>query len=169
MASINGPLTNDILAGCKGREDMFDIVVIRDELPAGFEVLRHAAADEAFDMLRVLKEEWDSGANRFDKPGEALVAAMDGAILAGLGSIRYDPHVPGALRMSRFYVYPPYRRRGVGRAIAEFLLQRPEVEGKTVTLNAPHAEAARFWEALGFVRDPKDGHTHIRAGAYAHA
>lgn len=169
MASINGPLTHGGLAGSKARGDMFDIVVIRDELPPGFEVLRHAAADEAFDMLRKLKEEWESGANRFDRPGEALVAAMDGPVLAGLGAIRQDANIPDALRMSRFYVYPPYRRRGVGRTIAEFLLHRPEVEGKTITLNAPHAEAARFWEALGFVRDSHDGHTHIRAGDYAHA
>ena len=169
MASINGPLSNDILAGGEGAGDMFDIVVIRDELPPGFEVLRHAAADEAFNMLRTLKEEWDSAANRFDKPGEALVAAMDGPVLAGLGSIREDPYVPGALRLSRFYVYPPYRRRGVGRSIAEYLLNQPEVEGRTITLNAPQVEAARFWEALGFVRDARDEHTHIRAGDYAHA
>lgn len=148
---------------------MFDIVVIRDELPPGFEILRHAADDEAFGMLTVLKEEWESGANRFDGPGEALVAALDGAVLAGLGAISRDHDLEGALRMSRFYVYPPYRRQGVGRAIAEFLLQLPEVEDKVVTLSAPHAEAARFWEALGFVRDPKEGHTHIRAGDYAHA
>lgn len=148
---------------------MFDIVLIREELPEGFEILRHAADDEAFDMLRTLKEDWESGAHRFEGPGEALVAAMDGPVLAGLGAISRDPELEGALRMSRFYVYPPYRRRGVGRAIAEFLLHRPEAEGKTVTLVAPHAEAARFWEALGFVRDPGNGHTHIRAGDYAHA
>ena len=148
---------------------MFDIVVIKDELPEGFEILRHAADDEAFDMLRTLKQDWESGAHRFDGHGEALVAAMDGPVLAGLGAISRDPELEGALRMSRFYVYPPYRRRGVGRAIAEFLLHRPEAQGKTVTLVAPHAEAARFWEALGFVRDPSNGHTHIRAGDYAHA
>ena len=148
---------------------MFEIVPIRDALPPGFEVLRHAADGEAFDMLATLAKEWASGVNRFDKPGEALLAAFDGSTLAAMGAMSLDPHVEGALRMRRFYVKPAYRRRGVGRALAMALLDRPEAQGRTITLNAPHAEAARFWEALGFVRDPKEGHTHVRAGTYSHA
>jgi len=148
---------------------MIAIDVVRNALPKGFELLRQAAAGEAYDMLSMLAKEWASGANRFDKPGEALVAAMDGGQLAGMGGVNQDPYVPGALRMRRFYVYPPYRRKGVGRALASFLLNRPESAGKVITLNAPHLEAARFWESLGFIRDPRDGHTHIRKGDYAHA
>ena len=72
--------------------------------------------------------------------------------------------------MRRFYVGPRYRRLGVGRMLAETLLARPEAAGRTITLNAPQLEAARFWEALGFVRDEREGHTHIRpATPYAHA
>lgn len=148
---------------------MFEIVPVRDALPPGFEILRHAADGEAFDMLATLAREWQSGVNRFDRPGEALLAAFDGSLLVGMGAMSLDPHVEGALRMRRFYVKPAYRRRGVGKALARALLERPEVAGRTVTLNAPHVEAARFWEALGFVRDPKDGHTHIRSGDFAHA
>jgi GNAT superfamily N-acetyltransferase len=148
---------------------MITVDVIKNALPQGFELLRQAAAGEAYDMLATLAKEWTSGANRFDRPGEALVAAMDGGVLAGMGGINQDSHVPGALRMRRFYVYPPYRRKGVGRALATFLLDRRESQGKLITLNAPHLEAARFWESLGFVRDPRDGHTHIRKGDYAHA
>jgi GNAT superfamily N-acetyltransferase len=148
---------------------MITIRRINDELPQGFELLRHAADEEAFNMLRTLAEEWASGANRFDKPGEALVAAFDGAMLLGMGGISQDRQVPGALRMRRFYVGPPHRRRGVASAVAAALLDRPESQGKLITLNAPRAEAARFWEALGFVRDERDGHTHIRREPFAHA
>jgi GNAT superfamily N-acetyltransferase len=137
------------------------IVQVRDRLPPGFEVLRYAADDEAFEMLGVLAEEWASGRGRFDGPGELLAAAIEGSMLAGIGGMSRDPVVPEALRMRRFYVYPPYRRRGVGRAMARFLLERPEVGRRPVTLNAPQREAARFWEALGFVPDLRDGHTHI--------
>ena len=147
---------------------MLEITVIRDALPAGFEVLRHAADGEAFNMLAVLAREWASGENRFDRPGEALVAALDGSILAGIGGMNQDTVVTGALRMRRFYVYPPYRRSGVGRALAEALLDRPEVAGRMITLDAPLAEAARFWESLGFVRDPRDGHTHVLMDRYIH-
>jgi GNAT superfamily N-acetyltransferase len=168
MASINERLSTGQFSRLGG-VDMFEVVPIKEALPPGFEVLRHAADGEAFDMLSTLAREWASGENRFDKPGEALLAAFDGQTLAGIGAMSLDPHVEGALRMRRFYVKPPYRRRGVGRALAKAMLDRPEVAGRTVTLNAPHAEAARFWEALGFVRDMQHGHTHIRLGPYAHA
>jgi GNAT superfamily N-acetyltransferase len=145
------------------------IEFVTSALPAGFEVLRHAADDEAFNMLATLAREWASGANRFDKPGEALVAAYDGGLLVGMGAMSLDPQVDGALRMRRFYVARPYRRRGVGRLLAAALLERPEVGSRKVTLNAPHAEAARFWESLGFIREAQADHTHVRAGDYAHA
>jgi GNAT superfamily N-acetyltransferase len=148
---------------------MLAVSFIRDALPPGFELLRHAAEADAYGMLSVLAKEWASGENRFDRPGEGLVAAFDGTSLAGIGAMTLDPHVEGALRMRRFYVKPPYRRKGVGQALAKALLNRPEVDGRTVTLSAPRSEAARFWETLGFVPDEKDGHTHIRLGPYAHA
>jgi GNAT superfamily N-acetyltransferase len=147
---------------------VIEIQVIREGLPPGFEVLRYAADDEAFRMLGVLAEEWANGTGRFDGPGEMLVAALDGPVLAGVGGMSRDPVDAAALRMRRFYVYPPYRRRGVGRAMARFLLERPEVDGRAVTLNAPHAEAARFWQALGFIPDARDGHTHILPAGSIH-
>lgn len=147
---------------------MIEIRVIRERLPPGFEILRYAAEDEAFRMLGVLAEEWANGTGRFDAPGEMLVAALDGPVLAAVGGISRDPVDAEALRMRRFYVYPPYRRRGVGRAIARFLLERPEVAGRAVTLDAPQAEAARFWQALGFVPDARNGHTHILPAGSIH-
>ncbi len=148
---------------------MVAIEQVKDTLPEGFEVLRHAAEGEAFQMLATLAREWADGSNRFDRPGEALVAAWDGGLLAGMGGMNVDPYVEGALRMRRFYVRRACRRRGIARAMANALLDRPEVAGRTITLDAPHGEAARFWEALGFLRDERDGHTHIRVGNYAHA
>ena len=148
---------------------MTTIQHVRDTLPEGFEVLRHAADGEAYDMLAMLAREWADGSNRFDQPGEALVAAMDGDVLAGMGGMNIDPFVYGALRMRRFYVRPAYRRKGVARLMADALLDRPEIDGRTITLSAPQSEAARFWEALGFIRDDSNGHTHVLSADYAHA
>ena len=148
---------------------MFRIVEIQNTLPPEFELLRHAAEGEAYDMLETLARQWADGTNRFDGPGEALVTVYDGDFIVGIGGIRRDPHLPDALRMSRFYVRPTHRRRGVARLIAAALLERSASAGRTITLNAPQVEAARFWEAIGFIRDERDGHTHIRAGDYAHA
>jgi GNAT superfamily N-acetyltransferase len=151
------------------RQHSIEIVFVTDALPQGFEVLRYAAEGEAYNMLAVLAREWADGTNRFDGPGEALVAAYDTGQLVGMGAISEDPYVPEALRMRRFYVSSRHRRQGIGRAIARVLLERAETAGKTVTLHAPQAEAARFWEALGFIRDERDGHTHVRAEPYRHA
>jgi GNAT superfamily N-acetyltransferase len=168
MASINGPLSIEHCV-MEGRQQSLEIVFAKGALPQGFELLRHAADGEAYGMLAVLAKEWADATNRFDKPGEALVAAYDGGRLVGVGAMTLDPHVPDALRMRRFYVSSRYRRHGVGRALARALLERPETAGKMITLNAPQVEAARFWEALGFIRDNRDGHTHVRAEPYAHA
>lgn len=148
---------------------MFTIEEVKDRLPEGFELLRHAAEGEAFDLLSTLAREWADGTHRFDGDGEALIAAFDGDLLVGMGGIQRDPSLADALRMTRFYVRPSYRRRRVGWQIAAALLERPESQARTITLIAPHAEAARFWEALGFMPDARDGHTHIRTGEYAHA
>lgn len=148
---------------------MFRIVEVKDTLPPGFELLRHAAEGEAYLMLAALAREWADGSHRFDRPGEALITVYDGDFVVGVGAISRDPRLPDALRMSRFYVRPTHRRRGIGRLLATSLLERPGSAGRTITLSAPQVEAARFWEAVGFVRDEAEGHTDIRLGDYAHA
>jgi len=60
--------------------------------------------------------------------------------------------------MRRLYVGKSFRRKGVGRAIAENLLAHAGTSG-LVTVNAA-ARSELFWESLGFVSDLRDGHTH---------
>ncbi len=83
-------------------------------------------------------------------------------VLAGVGGLTLDPVVPGALRMRRFYVHPAFRRYGIGRRLAVALLERPGTAGRRVTVNAGTAGAPVFWEALGFVAEQRDRHTHVR-------
>jgi GNAT superfamily N-acetyltransferase len=70
--------------------------------------------------------------------------------------------VPGALRMRRFYVRRAFRRCGAGRRLVVELLRRPEATDRPVTVNAAGG-SEKFWEALGFTPDPRDGHTHLRS------
>lgn len=134
---------------------------VAEALPAGLSALRAEARREGFRFLERLASDWDTGAARFDRPGEALLAGFKADVLAGLGGLTLDPVVPGALRMRRFYVHPVVRRHGIGRALAVALLQLPGTAGRSVTVNAGTAEASVFWEALGFVADPCFGHTHV--------
>jgi GNAT superfamily N-acetyltransferase len=137
--------------------------VVVGKLPADFGTMQAEARAEGYRYLDRLGSDWGSGAMRFDRPGEALLAAYSGGVLAAIGGITIDPIVPGALRMRRFYVRPAFRRTGIGSEIAQALLERAR-SVPLVTLNAA-VKSAPFWESLGFVPQARDGHTHIWRGA----
>ncbi len=118
------------------------------------------ARAEGYQFLDRLANDWASGAMRFDRPGEALLAAYSEGVLAAIGGITIDPIVPEALRMRRFYVRPTFRRTGIGREIALALLEGALQRVRVVTLNAA-VKSIPFWENLGFVPQARDGHTHI--------
>ena len=131
-----------------------------NELPADFKAMRREARAEGHQVLDRLASDWVSGAMRFDRPGEALLAAYSDDVLAAIGGITIDPIVPDALRMRRFYVRPAFRRTGIGGEIALALLEGALQRVRVVTLNAA-VESTPFWESLGFVPQARDGHTHV--------
>ena len=133
-----------------------------DALPAGLDALRAEARTGGYKMLDTLADQWASGEMRFDRPGEMLIAAFINGEPAGIGGLTLEPAIPGALRMRRFYVALAYRRQGVGRALAVVLLDEARRQGRAVTCNAA-AGSERFWEALGFALDRRDGRTHLLA------
>jgi GNAT superfamily N-acetyltransferase len=135
------------------------MVPVVERLPAGFDMLQQNARAEGHRNMDRLVEDWASGAQRFDAAGEALLAALVAGELAGIGGITADPTMQGALRMRRFYVRALFRRHGVGRRLAETLIARVR-PGVHLVVNAGTQQAARFWEALGFMPDQRDGHTH---------
>ena len=113
-------------------------------------------------MERLIAQ-WKSRAIRFDREGEALLAARVDGALAGIGGLTIEPVLPGALRMRRFYVRPLFRRAGIGRKLATALLEPVRIIGVLVTVNAAPASVS-FWESLGFAPDMRDGHTHLYRG-----
>ena len=132
-----------------------------EELPAGFDALRAEARAEGYLFVERLATDWLSGTTRFDRAGEALLAARVDGVLAGIGGLTIEPVVPDALRMRRFYIRLAYRRSGIGRKLATALLDGTRSATGLVTVNAAPASAA-FWESLGFAPDARDGHTHIQ-------
>ena len=134
---------------------------VMKELPAGFDTLRAEARAAGYLFLERLATDWLSGTTRFDREGEALLAARVNGVLAGIGGLTIEPVVPDALRMRRFYVRLAYRRSGIGRRLATALLERAWSASGLVTVNAAPASTA-FWESLGFMPDARDGHTHVQ-------
>jgi len=131
--------------------------VVKD-LPAGFDALRAEARAEGYLFVERLFTEWMSHTNRFDREGEALLAAQMNGVLPGIGGITIEP-VVGAVRMRRFYIRPVFRRNRVGHRLATALLNRVGV-GRPITVNAAPASFS-FWESVGFQPDHRDGHTHV--------
>ena len=136
------------------------LVAVAENLPPGFDQLRDDARAEGYRFLDRLADDWIAGTIRFDRPGEMLLAADANGILAAIGGLTVDPVVPNAFRMRRFYVRRQFRGSGIGRCVAAALLASPLRDGHAVTVNAAIGSTA-FWEAIGFVPDPRDAHTHL--------
>jgi GNAT superfamily N-acetyltransferase len=140
-----------------------ELRLVNERLPAGFDALREEARAEGYLFVERLAADLAARRMRFDRDGEALLAAHATGVLAGIGGLTIEPVLPGALRMRRFYIRPLFRRAGVGRSLATALLERARPTGLLVTVNAASASAS-FWEALGFAPDMRDGHTHLYRG-----
>src|ERR1700746_3834422 len=124
------------------------------ELPEGFDALRAEAHAEGYLFVERLARDWLSGTPRFDREGEALLAARVNGVLAGIGGLTIEPVVPDALRMRRFYVRSGFRPRSVGRQLTTVLLARVH-DDRLITVNAAPASIP-FWEAVGFTPDARD-------------
>jgi GNAT superfamily N-acetyltransferase len=143
---------------------------VRRRLPAGLARLEAEAAAEGFDHLAKLRDEWHSGAARFDRSGEALFAAFRDGRAVAVGGVLIDPYRgdPTIGRMRRFYVSRAARGSGIGAALVEACLDAA-AGFALLRLRAATPEAARFWEARGFeaVALPDASHTLIPADAAA--
>jgi ribosomal protein S18 acetylase RimI-like enzyme len=90
--------------------------------------------------------------------GLMLLALVDGEV-AGCGAFRNLPDVdyPNACEMKRLYVRPVFRRFGLGRLIAQALMDRAAQAGYSSMLldTLDEMEAARgLYESLGFEEVP---------------
>jgi hypothetical protein len=61
--------------GEMGDEAEIELEPVSEELPAGFEALRAAAHTEGFRQAERLANDWHAATTRFDREGEALLAA----------------------------------------------------------------------------------------------
>ncbi|HKC09802.1 MAG TPA: GNAT family N-acetyltransferase [Methylomirabilota bacterium] len=115
-------------------------------------------------FVRRLAEEWESGVNRFDRAGEALLGARRGRRLVGVCGLNVDPYAGEARvgRVRHLYVLTAYRRHGVGRQLLDAVIAAAHGPFATLRLSTVNPEAARLYEALGFRRHAGDARcTHV--------
>jgi len=67
-----------------------------DTLPSDLYGLMAAAAREDFKPMQGLRDDWETGANRFSKPGEAFYMARIEGRLMGVRGVNQDPFVDDA-------------------------------------------------------------------------
>lgn len=114
----------------------------------GLAELQHHARDEGFRLLDRLISDWDSGALRFDQEGEVLLGVFEEGRLIAVGGVRRQAE--GVGRVSRVYVHPQWRRRGVGARLMAELIRRSRAAFLEIILRTDTKGGAAFYEALGF-------------------
>lgn len=137
-----------------------EITLLRVTTQAGIaparEILREYAASLPADLcLQDFGTELATLPGEYAPPAGQLLLAFVGEALAGCGGLRAlaDVDHANACEMKRLYVRPAFRRFGLGRALAEALLDEARRAGYSVmlldTLN--EMEAAReLYATLGF-------------------
>lgn len=138
------------------------IVDARPLMPSGLGALQSSASEEGVKNVSTLVQDWSIGKTLFDGKGECLLIAQADGLNVGVGGTLKCKAVPEALRVSRFYVLPEWRKRGIAGAIANEVLIHAHKFADVITCNAQASElAAPFWESLGFAKVNISGLTHI--------
>jgi len=140
-----------------------------DGLPLdAVEPLAQEATAQGFDFVRRLMDDYRSGANRFDKPGEALFAVYEESRLIGIGGLNIDAYANDARvgRVRHVYVLASHRRTGTGRALVTTIMSEAMPAFDALRLRTNTREGAAFYESLGFDRLEDQSHaTHaVRFG-----
>ncbi len=112
------------------------------------------AESEAFgyQFLRRVVDEWESGVNRFARPGEALLVAVSNGRWVGVCGLSIDPYLedPRVGRVRNVYVLADCRRTGIGRRLVEEAIARARGDFDNLRLRGEEEGPARLYESLGF-------------------
>ncbi len=142
-----------------------------EELQATAQIFREYAESLGIDLcFQQFEQELSTLPGDYAAPrGSLLLAWVDGE-LAGCCALRPLDHVDlaNASEMKRLYVRPAFRRFGLGRLLAEAILDAARRQGYACVLldTLDDMEAARsLYEDLGFEEVPPYYHSPI-AGAH---
>lgn len=130
-------------------------------LPATLAAMECEAMTEGFGIITRLRNEWDSGANRFDREGEILLGTFRADTLLGIGGLNRDPYLndPRVGRLRHLYVLRDERRAGIGRGLVEHILGHARSSFDSVRLWTDRAVS--FYDSLGFDRVDGPKATHL--------
>jgi GNAT superfamily N-acetyltransferase len=127
------------------------------------ESLLSEALAEGYGFIGTLVEQWASGENRFDAPGEILCGHLDQGLLVAVGALNIDPFAGSTEigRIRKIYVRQAWRNKGVGRALVTTLVEQARIHFRCVRLRADNTHAARLYEKIGFAPIESPDATHL--------
>ena len=145
------------------------------------QIIRHLPIQEFTEMMAESKmagfraidrlvTDWETGANRFDRPGEALFIARQGAPQSGSGSDRIlgvcglnrDPYIDSNQigRVRRLYVMQDNRRQGIGQILVHRVIEVAKLSFDRLHVRTTNPVAAQFYQSLGFTPCHSESATH---------
>jgi GNAT superfamily N-acetyltransferase len=130
----------------------FSVIRLDDLPPDRLAELVAESERDGLAFLRRLVEEWESGDNRFDRPGEALFAAVEGGRVVGVCGLNFDPYFSAGRvgRVRHLYVAAEFRRRGIGTELVAAVIMTARGTFDRLRLRTGSESAAGFYESLGF-------------------
>ena len=123
-----------------------------------------ACTQEGHGMVKRLLNDFRSGANRFDRPGEALFVHLAASSAMAVGGLNLEPETcyGKAGRIRRLYVLPDRRGRGLARSLIEATMAFASGYHEVLTVNVGTLPARGLYEHLGFAPVEHPRITHIR-------
>jgi GNAT superfamily N-acetyltransferase len=114
---------------------------------------------EGYEFIQRTIEDWNSGANKFSKPGEKLWGLMLETTLIGIGGLNYDPYseYPNLGRVRHLYIRKIHRRKGYATLLMNTIISEARQYFDTLRLLTDNPAASELYETLGFqkINGPK--------------
>lgn len=141
----------------------FQIDPIDGDHPGVAALAREASSDGFLFLVRLIAE-WESGTNRFDRPGERLLGAFAGGQLIGIRGLNRDPYLEEEAvgRLRHLYVSKAARSGGAGSALVKRLVEEADPVFRLVRLRTDTLQAASFYAKRGFVAVQDCNASHVK-------
>ncbi|MBE9178483.1 GNAT family N-acetyltransferase [Oculatella sp. LEGE 06141] len=115
-----------------------------------------------FRAIERLVTDWETGINRFDRPGEALFIARQGDRILGVCGLNRDPYIDSSQigRVRRLYVMQDSRRQGIGQILVYQVIEVAKFSFNRLHVRTTNPIAAQFYQSLGFMLCHDESATH---------
>ena len=129
---------------------MISIKPILNLQRADIHQLIDSSREEELHFVDKLRDEWESGINRFKLNGERLLTACDDSKIIGICGINRDPYTRDYKhgRIRRFYILPKYRNKGIGKTMLHNLIDKCTFNQLNVRTH--NDRTGIFYESNGF-------------------